>query len=164
MRVISDNRVMEDNWRHLLEPLPGADLPEGDLIVPFRYWQEHRQELLKRKGRLGVCVYGDDDTEEVAKDLKHFALVALDFPVFKDGRAYSHARILREQHGFAGDIRAVGDVLRDQLFFMQRCGISSFQLREDKVPDDAVKGFSEFSVTYQSAADGALPIYKRRQL
>ena len=127
MRVFSDNRVMEDSWRQLLEPLPAGSLPEGDLIVPFRYWQEHRQELLQRKGRLGVCVYGDDDTAQVAKDLEHFALVALDFPVFKDGRAYSHARILREHHGFAGDIRAVGDVLRDQLFFMQRCGISSFQ-------------------------------------
>ncbi len=164
MRVIKDNKVIDDSWR-LLQATEIEDketLPEGDVIVPFGYWQAHRAELLARQGRIGVCINGDDETEEVAKDVSHFDLIAVEFPVFKDGRGYSHARILRDHHGYMGDIRAVGDVLRDQLFFMQRCGITSFHLREDKDIEDAMKGLSEFSVKYQSAADGAEPIYKQR--
>ncbi len=162
MRVIKDKIIIEDDWHRIDDADINDDLPDGDIIVPFSYWQAHRSELLERKGQLGVCVNGDDETEEIAQDLNHFDLIALDFPVFKDGRGYSHARILRDHHGYEGDIRAVGDVLRDQLFFMQRCGISSFHLREDKNIEDAVKGLSDFSVKYQTAADGALPVYKQR--
>jgi uncharacterized protein (DUF934 family) len=86
----------------------------------------------------------------------------VEFPAFKDGRGYSHARILREHHGYKGDIRAVGDVLRDQLFLMQRCGISSFYVREDTDIEAALIGLSDFSVKYQTAADGATPVYKQR--
>ena len=162
MRVIKDSKVVEDSWQRLQEADTEETLPDGDVIIPFTYWQSHKVELLEREGRLGVCVNGDDETEVVAKDLQHFDLIALDFPAFKDGRGYSHARTLRDHHGYQGDIRAVGDVLRDQLFYMRRCGISSFHLREGKDIEDAMKGFSEFSVKYQSAADGAAPVYKQR--
>ena len=89
-------------------------------------------------------------------------MLALEFPNFKDGRSYSHARLLRERFGFRGELRAVGDVLRDQLFFMQRCGIDAFQVREDKDAEDALRGLSGFTVKYQTAADGLPPIYKTR--
>ena len=95
--------------------------------------------------------------------LDQFELVALEFPKFTDGRSYSHARRLRDRFGYRGEIRAVGEVLRDQLFFMQRCGIDSYQVREDKDAEDALKGLSDFSVKYQTAADGAPPVYKLRQ-
>ncbi len=162
MRVIKENTVVEDSWQRLQATDIGQTLPQGDVIVPFRYWQEHQAELEQRPGRLGVCLDGDDNTEDVAEALSKFDLIALDFPAFKDGRGYSHARLLRERYGYRGDIRAVGDVLRDQLFFMRRCGISSFHLREDKDIDDAMNGFSDFSVSYQSAADGVPPVYKQR--
>lgn len=162
LRVIKENKIVDDSWQRLLEVDPERALPQGDVIVPFSYWQARRAELEQREGRLGVCIYGDDETEEVAKNLSHFAIIAVDFPVFRDGRGYSHARILRDHHNYQGDIRAVGDVLRDQLFFMQRCGITSFQLREGKDIEDAMKGLTVFSVKYQTGADGALPIYKQR--
>jgi uncharacterized protein (DUF934 family) len=162
LRVIKDNVVIEDSWIRLEKEDLGEELPEGDVIVPFDYWQTHRSKLLEREGRIGVCISGDDETEDLAKDISRFELVAIDFPAFRDGRGYSHARILRDHCGYGGDIRAVGDVLRDQLFFMQRCGISSFHLRKEKDIDDAIKGLSDFSVKYQTAADGALPVYKQR--
>ena len=162
MRVIKDNRIVEDPWQRLESPEPGQALPDGDIIVPYGYWLENRDALLSRGGRLGVCINGDDATEDVAKDLAHFDLIALDFPVFKDGRSYSHARLLRERYHYEGELRAVGDVLRDQLFFMKRCGIDSFLLRSDKDMDDALRAFNDFTVKYQTASDQAPPVYRLR--
>lgn len=163
MRVIKDNQVIDDNWQRIDSADDNVPLPEGDIIVPFRYWVEHKSELLARKdGQTAICIYGDDAIEDVVNDLQHFQLIALDFPVFKDGRNYSHARLLRDRYGYQGELRAVGDVLRDQLFYLRRCGVDSFQVREDKDIEDAIRGFSDFSVTYQTAADGAIPVSKNR--
>ena len=162
MKIIKDQVIVEDNWQRLVEIAADASLPAGDVVIPFAYWLEHKDTLTNREGKLGVCINGDDDTHEVAKDIEHFDLIALDFPAFVDGRSYSHARLLRDRYSFKGELRAVGDVLRDQLFYMQRCGINSFQLREDKNLEDALNAFSEISVKYQIAADGAEPIYKYR--
>jgi len=162
VQIIKDQKIVDDNWQRLVEITADEIIPTGDIIVPFAYWLDNKEVLLKRDSKLGVCIDGDDETEEVAKDLKHFDLIALDFPAFTDGRAYSHACLLRERYNFQGELRAVGDVLRDQLFYMQRCGIDSFQLREDKDMEDALNAFTEISVKYQSAADGAEPVYKYR--
>ncbi len=163
MRVIKNNEIIEDSWQRIPAVADGETVPEeGDVIVPFSYWKEHRHSLEGRKGKTAVCLNGDDRVEEIAPDLQQFALIALDFPVFKDGRCYSHARLLRDRYAYPGEIRAVGDVLRDQLFFMKRCGIDAFQIREDKDPADALKAFTDFTVTYQPAADNAPPIYTRR--
>lgn len=163
MQVIKDNRIVEDSWTRLPAVDPGQAIPaEGDIILPFSYWKDNRDSLSTRSGRTAVCLNGDDSIEEVAPHLDLFELIALDFPLYKDGRCYSHARLLRDRYHYQGDIRAVGDVLRDQLFYMKRCGISSFHVREDKDIEDALKAFNDFSVKYQPAADGALPIYKIR--
>lgn len=161
MQLIKDQKIIEDNWQRLVEITTDANIPEGNIIVPFAYWLTHREILSCRDSMLGVCIH-DDDIEEVAKDINHFDLIALDFPVFVDGRSYSHARLLRERYNFKGELRAVGDVLRDQLLFMQRCGINAFQLRKDKDIQDALNAFSELPVKYQTAADGATPVYKYR--
>lgn len=162
MRVIKDNRIVEDGWERLPAVEPDQALPEGDIIIPFRYWLAHRDALATRKGRLAVCLDGEDEVEEVAGHLEHFPLIALDFPVFKDGRCYTHARLLRGRCHYTGELRAVGDILQDQLFFMRRVGIDSFQLRADKDMEDALRGFNTFSVTYQTSSDGAPPICKVR--
>jgi uncharacterized protein (DUF934 family) len=98
----------------------------------------------------------------IADDLDRFDLIALEFPTLQDGRAFSYARLLRERHGFKGDIRAVGDVFKDQLYFMQRCGFSSFELPAGRDPEDAMKALKSFSVVYVSSADGTTPAYQRR--
>ena len=162
MKIIKDQVIVEDSWERLSEIETDASMPAGDVIISFACWLEHKDALADRERKLGVCINGDDDTHEVAKDIEHFDLIALDFPAFVDGRSYSHARLLRDRYNFKGELRAVGDVLRDQLFYMQRCGINSFQLREDKDLEDALNAFTELSVKYQTAADGAEPVYKYR--
>ena len=162
MRVIKDNRIIEDEWQRLKEIDVVDELPEGKVIMTFTYWQANRDRLIAQNKKYAVCINGDVETEEVVKDMEHFELIALDFPVFTDGRSYSHARLLRERYGYTGELRAVGDVLRDQLFFMQRCGIDSYQVREDKNIEDALNAFTELSVKYQTAADRVQPVYKLR--
>ena len=162
MKVIKDNKIIEDDWQLLCQIDDLESLPAGKIIVPYAFWLENRETLSKRAPGVGVCINGDIDTEQVAGDLDGIDLIALDFPVFTDGRAYSHARLLRERYGYAGELRAVGDVLRDQLFFMRRCGIDSFQLRADQDAAAALGALNEFSVCYQGAADNVAPLYRRR--
>ncbi len=160
MKVIKDNAIVEDEWQRLSKV--DGDIPEGNVIVPFTCWLERKSEFTNRNGKLGVCIDGTVEAEEVAKDLEQFDLIALEFPRFTDGRCYSQARLLKDRYDYQGELRAVGDVLRDQLFYMKRCGIDSFELRSDKDFEDALNAFQEFSIKYQTAADGAAPIYKQR--
>ncbi len=162
LQVIKDKQVIEDNWTRFEPGDDDAALPEGDIIVPLAYWQARREELLGREGKVAVCINGDDELSDIESELDGFELIAIEFPVFRDGRGYSMARALRQRHNFQGDIRAVGEVLRDQLYFMQRVGISSYQLKDGKDPQDALKGFTEFSVRYQGAVDNGEAIYSRR--
>jgi len=162
LQVIKDSQVVEDDWQRI-EGEAGRDIPEtGDIIVPLSIWKQQRDDLVERSGRVGVCLHGEEDPAELRDDLDQLEMIALDFPEFKDGRSYSNARLLRDRYGYKGELRAVGDVLRDQIYFMRRCGIDSFQIRPDKSIKDAVNGLQDFSVTYQTAADGALPVYKQR--
>lgn len=163
MRVIRNERIIDDGWRLLQEPPQTADeLPQGPVIVPLAWWQERRTMLAARVDPIGVRIGGGDPLEEIAADLKSLPLVALEFEKFSDGRSFSHARMLRRDYGYRGELRAVGDVLPDQLFFMRRCGIDSFQLDGDRDPEEALHALKEISVTYQSAADGATPVYRLR--
>lgn len=160
MRIIDrNNAIVEDAWRLIADD---AELPAGDVIVSVKRWQAERDVLNARSERLALVLAGDTPVAAIADDLDRFPLVALAFPKFSDGRCLSHARLLRERHGYQGEIRAVGDVQRDQLYFMRRCGIDSFAVREDRDIEDALKAFDEFSVRYQPAADGAEPIYRFR--
>ncbi|NKB38166.1 MAG: DUF934 domain-containing protein [Gammaproteobacteria bacterium] len=163
MRVIKDNKVIDDNWQIVEGSAIESGLPAGDVILPFSVWQSNREAILSWNDRkLGLLINGEHDIDDLAGDLDHFNIIAIEFPAFKDGRGYSQARILRDHYDYSGDLRAVGDVLRDQLYFMQRCGISSFLIKEEKDIEDAIRGFSDFSVKYQTAADGAEPLYKQR--
>ena len=151
MQIIRDQAIVEDQWLHVAEDeaLPAA----GDIIVPLARWYNERQALLAYPGRLGVRIKPDEAVEALAGDLEHFALIALEFPAFSDGRNMSQAKLLRERYAYQGEIRAVGDVLRDQMFFMQRCGINAFEVRTDRDLKDAMKSFSELSLAYQPALD-----------
>ena len=160
LRVIKNNQVMEDGWQRIEA---GTDIPgTGDIIVPLSVWKEHGNELINRSGRVGVCLPAEEEPAVLEDDLEQLEMIALDFSVFKDGRSYSNARLLRDRYGYKGELRAVGDVLRDQIYYMSRCGIDSFQIRTDKDITDAINGLTDFSVTYQTAADGALPVSKQR--
>lgn len=129
-RIIKNEQIVDETW-HLLDKEASLDgLPNSDdLIVPLRLWREHAHALKARDGGLGVWLDADEAVEDIADDLTHFQIVALNFPVFTDGRHYSSARLLRERYGYKGEVRAIGDVLRDQLFYMRRCGFDAFAIR-----------------------------------
>lgn len=159
MRVIKNRAIVEDEWQRLPDDAAPTD---GDIIVSWSRWQEQSADLAAHQGRIGVAVNGDDDLDEIAAQLDAFDLIAIEFPRFADGRGYSIARLLRQRYGYSGEMRAVGDVLRDQLLYMARCGIDSFELRADKDPEDALLAFDEFSTPYQAAADEHTPVYHLR--
>jgi uncharacterized protein (DUF934 family) len=161
--------VVADDWTLVDASTPGAEivLPAGKLIVPLAWWVDHRDLLtacyLARALPLGVWLDGADDPASLADDLDRLALIAIRFPKFTDGRGYSSAALLRTRYGFRGELRAIGDVLRDQLFYLQRVGFDAFAVRADKDIHDAAKGLAEFSETYQASADQPLPLFRRRE-
>jgi uncharacterized protein (DUF934 family) len=158
-RLIADGKVVDDHWVHVAdgEPPPAS----GDVIVSLRRWQAERDALLTRKDGIGVQLTGSDALDAIVPDLPWLAVIALEFSSFKDGRAFSLARLLRERHGYKGQLRAVGDVLRDQIAFMRRCGIDAFELRADRSAEDALAALGEFTVSYQAAADEKRPLFRR---
>ena len=132
------------------------------LIVNATLWCEHKQDLLQSGKQIAVWLDSDQSADLIAADLGQLALVALNFPGFMDGRSYSTAVILRRHHGYAGEIRAIGDVLRDQLFFMKRCGFTAFDLKDSVKLEDAQRAFSDFSATYASTVEQPQPLFRRR--
>lgn len=162
-RLIKDGAVAADDWTRL-----GADfdtdatLPAGKLIVPLHLWEARREQLLARREPLGIWLDSSEHPEALADALAHLQLVAINFPVFSDGRGYSCARLLREKYGFTGELRAIGDVLRDQLFLMRRCGFDSFEIRADRDAADALAGLGDFTHVYQCATvDPEAPLLLR---
>jgi uncharacterized protein (DUF934 family) len=167
--IIKHRDVVSDDWSVIRTAedgiLPSVEaLPGGKILVPLPLWQSSRAALLasRSKEQLGVWLAPDHEPADLAADLDKIALVAVDFPVFRDGRGYSIARLLRERFGWSGELRAIGDVLRDQLLYLSRCGFDAFAVRADKDIRDALKAFDEFSVRYQGAFDEPRPLFRRR--
>lgn len=161
--IIKDNQVVPDTWELLPKDATLDQLTNtGDVIVPLAMWLEHSRALKARDGRLGVWLDADEEAELIADDLDSFAVIALNFPVFSDGRNYSNARLLRDRYQYQGELRSIGDVLRDQLFFMRRCGFNAYALREDHDPHAALASLQDFSEVYQAATDQPLPLFRRR--
>jgi uncharacterized protein (DUF934 family) len=126
----------------------------GPVIVSLAQWQAQRDALLARGTPLGIRLHSDQSPELIAADLAHFAVVALEFPKFRDGRAYSYARLLRERYGYKGELRAVGDVLLEQLFFMVRTGFDAFDIQGADPLGAYRTALADFSVWYQPTGDG----------
>lgn len=165
--LIRQRQIVADSWRLLKPAADGGALsipPTGDVIVPLTCWLEERDVLASRAGRLGVWLDSHEEPAAIAGDLDRFALVAVNFAKFGDGRGYSIARLLRERHGYTGELRAIGEVVRDHLFFMASCGFDAFLLREDQDPEEALTAFGDFSDAYQTSVTRPLPLFRRRFL
>jgi uncharacterized protein (DUF934 family) len=164
-RIIRDGVVVEDHWR-LVEFCGhgiGEILPISPrLIVPLKVWLAECDALTGNQRALGVWLDSHEDPAELADDIEHLQLIAVNFPTFKDGRGYSIAYLLRSRYGYTGELRAIGDVLRDQLFYLQRVGFNSFAVRADKDIDDAIKSLRDFSDSYQGSTDQPEPLFRRR--
>ena len=163
--IIKDRSVVADPW-HRLELNADGSLPvvpsAGDVIVPLALWRARREELLARPGRLGVWLDSHEEPAGIAEDLRLFGVVAVNFPKFGDGRGFSTARLLRERYGWKGELRAIGDIFRDQLFYLESCGFNSFVLREGEDPQEALAGFGVFSDSYAASVERPLPLFRRR--
>jgi uncharacterized protein (DUF934 family) len=159
-KIIKNGQVVDDNWQvwRDVETLPSAD----HVIVPLALWQQQRDALLAL-GEIAVYLASDESPKSLNDDdLSALSFVAVDFPKFMDGRGFSYARELREQRQYQGEIRAVGDFIRDQLFYMKRCGFSSYALPSDEL-EAALASLNDFSESYQPSADQPLPLFRRRQ-
>ena len=151
--LIKNKRIAPDTWQ-LFNPAPGEGVPpSGDCLVPLALWSAQRAQLISRAGRNGVLLENTDDPRALAADVDALSLIAVRFPKFTDGRGYSIARLVRRL-GWQGELRAVGDVQRDQLFLMSRCGFDAFELRADQDAQNALSAFNDFTAPYQQAIDG----------
>ncbi len=163
-RIIRRGAVIQDIWQ-LLEQGPAGALPfSGDVLVPLDLWTSERDALLFRLGRIGVWLEADADPATIAPDLSRFDVIAVRFASFTDGRGYSLGRLLRERYGYGGELRAIGEVLRDQLYYLSRCGFDAFALRADQNPLQALSAFDDFSEAYQASVERPEPLFRRRAI
>jgi len=151
MALIKDRELSEDSWLYIED---GASVPaEGGAIVSLERWRAEREALSGRNTPIGVRLDSDTAPESLSEDVDRLDLIAVPFDQFKDGRGYSTARLLRERFGFTGELRAVGNVLRDQLSLLERCGFDSFEYAGGTEAAEALKAFDEIGVVYQTATD-----------
>lgn len=166
-QLIKHNAVSGDSWQTLVlnegETAESVALPAGDVIFPLAVWQARKTEIVSCHKRIGLLLQPDDRVEDVASDLEYFIVIAVNFPKFVDGRGYSTASLLRQRYHYQGELRAVGDVLHDQLFFMKRVGFDSFALKDGKNADYALTAaFTVFGDAYQGATTQPQPAFRRR--
>jgi uncharacterized protein (DUF934 family) len=160
MVLVKGGQPVADAWQHLADeaPLP----PSGPITVSWKRWLDERDNLGRGPAELGVRIANDLPTAEVGAEAGRFGLITVSFPSFTDGRAFSQARLLRSRYGFTGEIRATGAVLRDQLQFMQRCGIDAFEVNERAIAENWFAALGEFDLFYQPAADNRPWIARQR--
>ena len=160
MPLVENGRIVEDRYVHIADDAP---LPERvPVIVSAQRFLAQSAELIRRDGSLGVRWPNNRRVAELEPWLGHLALIALEFPKFRDGRAYSQARLLREHYGFRGTLRATGDVLRDQFNFLVRAGFDSFAVKKAADAEVFSEVLARYSVVYQPAGDGKAPALRRR--
>lgn len=155
-RLIKGNQVVDNDWQVITDDLAG-DLPAGKLIVPLAHWLDNSDNE-----NLAPWLDSEDEVEKVAAQLVTAPLIAINFPTFMDGRGFSSARLLRERYGYDGELRAIGHVIQDQLFYLKRCGFDAYDLREGTDLDAAVASLDDFTVSYQAATDTPEPLFRHR--
>ena len=160
-RIIRQRAVVEDEWTLAVDggvPTPAC----GRLIVPLARWRSEREALL-RAAAVGVLLPNTEDVEAIYPQIADRPLIALQFPTFSDGRALTQAMLLRGRLGFTGELRAVGDVVRDLVFWLGRCGFDCLVPRPDQDPQACLQALDEIGVAYQPAADGHASVWARRR-
>lgn len=167
--IIKDQTVVSNSWR-ILEAEVGvdelADMEQQAIIVPLDFWLTERSILQTRKGLTGVWLDSNEKPGSLIVDstfdINDIPLIAVNFPVFSDGRGYSTARALRQNLGYKGDLMAIGDVLRDQVFFLKRCGFNILMPRADQDAEIMLTAFADFKTGYQASIDQPEPLFRRR--
>ncbi|MGO1750241.1 MAG: DUF934 domain-containing protein [Marinobacter sp.] len=162
--IFRDGSIRQNQWVVIQRPESGEslDIPEQQpALIPADLWIADREQFAG-KDNIGVWLDSHDEPGILADHVHELSLVAVNFPKFSDGRGYSTARLLRERFGYKNELRAIGDVLLDQLQFMKRCGFDTYDLRPDKDTRKAARSLNFFSQGYQAATDTNLPLFRRR--
>jgi uncharacterized protein (DUF934 family) len=160
MPLVKHGRIATDIFVHVAD---GADLPgDGAILVSAARFLEDQEALLRRGGKLGVIWPNNRNLDDLVPCLDRLAVVALVFPTFRDGRAYSQARLLRERYGYDGELRATGQVLRDQFVFMLRAGFDAFEVKKQADAEAFAETVKRYTVFYQPTGDGRTTALNRR--
>ncbi|MCK2147667.1 DUF934 domain-containing protein [Marinobacter alexandrii] len=162
--ISQDGSIRQDDWIVVPRPAEGEslDIPEqSKALIPADLWLAGYEHFTGRDD-IGVWFDSHDEPEMLVGKFQELPVIAVNFPKFSDGRGYSIARLLRERFGYENELRAIGDVLLDQLQFMKRCGFDAYVLRPDKDINKAARCLNFFSQGYQAATDTDLPLFRRR--
>lgn len=164
-KLIKDGVIVDNTWTLLAKAEVDAaavEVPAGQVLIPVTVWLAQKEQLQNRTD-IGVWFDSDDAAELIGEDANRFAVIGVSFPLFMDGRSFSTARLLRERYGFTGELRAVGNFIRDQLCYLRRCGVNAFAFSNPEANlDEAVKSLSDLQEYYQAAVDQPLPLFRRR--
>ena len=162
-QLIKSRALTDDGFTLVRDVAAPAELPDGvPVIVPLSLWLAHRGALIAR-GDVGVWLAPADHPGAIADDIERLQVIAIDFPQFTDGRGYSNARLLRERYHYEGELRAVGDIGRDQLYYLAQCGFDAFVIPEGRDARGALAAFADFSDGYQSTT-ARTPWFRRRHV
>ena len=162
-KLIKDGAITEDSYVFVSPADDGSlVLPASPILVKLSVWQNHRDALLAHPYAKGVQLAPEEFAEAIAADLDKLDMIAIEFPGFADGRGYSTAHLLRGRLGFNGELRAVGDVFKDTLFYQQRCGFNAFVLKGGKSLEEALSGLKTFTTPYQTDMCNPKPVFSRQ--
>ncbi len=148
MKIIKDKHLIEDNWRHISDE---EALENGDITISLTRWNKEKDTLSNHQGNIGIRIAPADDVAVLADSLNKIDLIAVELPAFTDGRAFSHARLLRSRYGYQGEIRAIGSYMADQTFYLQRVGVNAFEMSNEAELQTALSTLNDFSVAYQQS-------------
>ncbi len=151
MQIIKDKQIIDNVWTFVADDAKVCDT--GNITVSLARWKNEQQKLLNRSGNIGIRLTPTDPIADLIDMLKDVDLIELDFPGFGDGRLFSHARLLRSRLGYTGEIRAVGNFLPDQMFYLWRVGVNAFQLANQQQIPLALSCLGDFSVRYQTSSN-----------
>lgn len=157
--LINQESILENNWTIITDE--SGDFTQANIMIPAYYWLEN-QDVFSGRNDVSIWFAGDAELSDFKGLLNKVSVIGVNFPAFADGRGYSLARLLTEREGFTGELRAIGDVLIDQLFFMKRCGFNSYLLKDGVNAEKALNYFSTFNEPYQLAADIKEPLFRRK--
>ncbi len=164
-KLLKNKAIIDSNWQVLPKDFEG-NLPDAPCFVPLDYWLANKQDLQNSK-TIGVWLDAEQEPEQFADDIANLTHLAVNFPSFMDGRGFSIARLIRDRYKFSGELRAIGQIIPDQLFYLSRCGFDAFCLNALELDESSDSHHLEdylatFSVTYQACVNEQQPLFRSR--
>jgi len=161
-KIIQNNAIATNEWVRVTEDIDSG-IPDGKVILSLKIWQKHFPALNTRNPKPGLWLNSDENISDFPGDIKALPVIAIYFPTFTDGRGFSIGNITRVHFNYPGELRACGHFIRDQLFYLKRCGFNAFEFENNANLEEAAKSLQDFSDSYQISADQNIPLFRRRQ-